>query len=73
MGKRLWRCLGHTLSCQRHTDWGVAEGEAGEGQGSEPNKPGGTVTEEEVRFEGCSTRSRRTHLTWPDQVAPPGG
>ena len=70
MDKRLRRCVRQTLSCYKHTDWGVAEGEAGEGQGFEPSEPGGTVPRQEVCFEGPPTRSRGTHMTWPNQVAP---
>ena len=36
---------------------GVAEGEAGEGRGSEPTVPGETVTTQEVCFHGPPTRS----------------
>ena len=49
-----------------HTDRRVAEGESGEGQGSEPGGAGGTVTGHEVCFKGPPTRSRGTHITLLD-------
>ena len=67
MGKRLQPRL---LSDALNGEW--PNGEAGEGQGSEPSEPGNSATRQEVCHEWPPTRSRWGGYHLARQGGPPG-